>query len=214
MEYFISDLHLFHENCLRFDKRPFKNLEEMHDTIVKNWNYKINNDDTVYILGDISMRGTNLELIKLVSTLKGHKVLIKGNHDQIKDYRYQQLFQEIADYKEIKTSLPNEKEPNKRLSVNVVLSHYPILMWKNQHRGYVHLYGHVHNSIEEVIFQDTISKINNGDFDDDIHSRRSGDKPLKAYNVGCMMPWMHYYPKSLEEIIISYEFTKSINYRS
>lgn len=214
MEYFISDLHLFHENCLRFDNRPFKNIEEMHNTIIKNWNEKVTNGDTVYILGDISMRGTNLELIKLVSTLKGHKVLVKGNHDQVKDYRYQQLFQEIVDYKEAQTTLPKENDPTRNISVNVVLSHYPILMWKNQHCSYVHLYGHVHNSIEEVIFQDAIARINRGDFVNDGHPRREGDNPLRAYNVGCMMPWMNYCPKSLEEIISGYESLKSDNYRS
>lgn len=214
MEYFISDLHLFHENCLKFDKRPFKDIEVMHDIIIKNWNEKVTNNDTVYILGDISMRGTSIELIKLVSTLKGHKVLVKGNHDQVKDYRYQQLFQEIVDYKEAQTTLPKENDPTRRVSVNVVLSHYPILMWNKQHYGYVHLYGHVHNSIEETIVQDAIARINLGDFVNDGHPRREGDKPVRAYNVGCMMPWMHYCPKSLEEIVIGYEFTKSINYRS
>ena len=41
------------------------------------WNSKITNGDTVYILGDIAMRGTNEELIALVAQLKGRKVLIK-----------------------------------------------------------------------------------------------------------------------------------------
>lgn len=35
MNYYISDLHLFHEAVLRFDDRPFSNLEEMHAEIVK-----------------------------------------------------------------------------------------------------------------------------------------------------------------------------------
>jgi len=40
-------------------------------------------------------------LIAFVSTLKGHKVMVKGNHDDIKDLRYKQLFDEICDYKEM-----------------------------------------------------------------------------------------------------------------
>ena len=53
MNYYISDLHLFHEAVIRFDDRPFRDLEEMHAEIVKRWNEKVNNGDTVYILGDV-----------------------------------------------------------------------------------------------------------------------------------------------------------------
>ena len=78
MNYYISDLHLFHEAAIRFDDRPFRDLEEMHTEIVKRWNEKVNNGDTVYILGDVSMRGKNENLIALVAILKGKKVLIRG----------------------------------------------------------------------------------------------------------------------------------------
>ena len=47
------------------------------------------------------MRGTNEELIALVAQLKGRKVLIKGNHDDVSDMRYKNIFEEIYDYKEI-----------------------------------------------------------------------------------------------------------------
>ena len=59
MNYYISDLHLFHEASIGFDGRPFRNLEEMHAEIVRKWNSKVTNGDTVYILGDMSMRGKN-----------------------------------------------------------------------------------------------------------------------------------------------------------
>ena len=54
MNYYISDLHLFHENSIKFDERPFDSLDEMHETIKKRWNSKITNGDRVFILGDIS----------------------------------------------------------------------------------------------------------------------------------------------------------------
>lgn len=41
MNYYISDLHLFHENSIKFDERPFDSLDEMHETIKKRWNSKI-----------------------------------------------------------------------------------------------------------------------------------------------------------------------------
>ena len=52
MKYYISDLHIGHKNCIIFDNRPFSTLEEMHDTIVENWNSVVKKDDEVYILGD------------------------------------------------------------------------------------------------------------------------------------------------------------------
>ena len=33
MNYYISDLHLFHEAAIRFDDRPFRDLEEMHTAV-------------------------------------------------------------------------------------------------------------------------------------------------------------------------------------
>ena len=66
MKYYISDLHLFHENAIRFDQRPFESVQQMHDTILKNWNDRVMNGDYVYILGDVSMRGKNEDLIAFV----------------------------------------------------------------------------------------------------------------------------------------------------
>lgn len=89
MKYYISDLHLFHENAIKFDNRPFSSIPEMHDAILKNWNDRVTNGDYVYILGDVSMRGKNEDLIAFVAKLKGRKVLVRGNHDDVSDYRYQ-----------------------------------------------------------------------------------------------------------------------------
>ena len=33
-EFFVSDLHIGHENCLRFDNRPFKDLAEQNESKV------------------------------------------------------------------------------------------------------------------------------------------------------------------------------------
>lgn len=52
--YFISDLHFGHKNCLSFDNRPFKSIEENDETIIKNWNNTVKIDDDIYLLGDIS----------------------------------------------------------------------------------------------------------------------------------------------------------------
>ena len=41
MKYYISDLHLVHENAIEFDHRTFSSLQEMHDTILKNWNERV-----------------------------------------------------------------------------------------------------------------------------------------------------------------------------
>ena len=192
MKYYISDLHLFHENAIQFDQRPFKSVQQMHDTILKNWNDRVMNGDYVYILGDVSMRGKNEDLIAFVARLKGRKVLIRGNHDDVSDYRYQQLFAEICDYKEIHDSVGKEK-------YGLVLSHYPIFSWKNMGRGKILLYGHTHVSAEDQFYQQCLKQMKEND------CRHVYDKDLRAFNVGCMLPYMDYTPRTLEEIMAGAE---------
>ena len=190
MKYYISDLHLFHENAIHFDQRPFESVQQMHDTILKNWNDRVMNGDYVYILGDVSMRGKNEDLIAFVARLKGRKVLIRGNHDDVSDYRYQQLFAEICDYKEIHDSVGKEK-------YGLVLSHYPIFSWKNMGRGKILLYGHTHVSAEDQFYQQCLKQMKEND------CRHVYNKDLRAFNVGCMLSYMDYTPRTLEEIMNS-----------
>lgn len=163
MKYYISDMHFFHKNVTKegnnFDNRPFNSLAEMHQYMKEKWNSKITNGDTVYILGDIAMRGTNEELIALVAQLKGRKVLIKGNHDDVSDMRYKNIFEEIYDYKEITDYVDQD-------AYKLVLSHYPILMWNGQHRGTIHLYGYTHNTYENEFYQECLRKPGDSTFND------------------------------------------------
>ena len=51
MDYFISDTHFFHENVIRFDKRPFSCIEQMNAQMRDWWNNTVSIKDRVYILG-------------------------------------------------------------------------------------------------------------------------------------------------------------------
>ena len=118
MIYYISDTHFGHKRVINFDQRPFLNTEEMESILIANWNNKVTNQDTVYILGDFCF-GKEPEWLRLLNQLKGKKVLIKGNHD-LKNMSslLKNKFQDIKDYKEIDDILDNE-------NVKVILSHYP-----------------------------------------------------------------------------------------
>lgn len=195
MNYYISDLHLFHKNVTgegwNFDNRPFNTLKDMHEAIKENWNKTVTNADHVYILGDLAWK-ENDEAIALVSNLRGNKHLILGNHDKVKDQRYKRLFVEICDYKEIKDKIDGEE-------YRVIMSHFPIAFWNHQRHGgkgrvsnkvgAIHLYGHLHCSREEDIFQNFIKSLN-----------EDYDIKCIAKNVGCML-W-GYTPRTLKEIIV------------
>lgn len=53
MKFYISDLHFGHKNILTFDNRPFFTLAEMEQTIISNWNNRVEKNDEVYVLGDM-----------------------------------------------------------------------------------------------------------------------------------------------------------------
>lgn len=36
--FFTSDLHIGHANVIKFDKRPFKDINEMSSEVIERWN--------------------------------------------------------------------------------------------------------------------------------------------------------------------------------
>lgn len=191
MNYFISDPHFGHKNCLAFDNRPFATIEEHDEYLIKSWNEAVGVDDDVYIIGDISWYNST-KTIEIFSKLNGRLHLIKGNHDTtvLKNPELRNLFVEITDYKELFV----DKD------TSIVLCHYPIPCFKNHYYGWYHLYGHVHTSFEWNMMENTKRLMT-----------ELYDKQCKMYNVGAMMPYIGYTPRTLEQIINGEECVISDN---
>lgn len=80
--FFISDTHFFHTNIIKeeYCGRPFKNIEEMNQSMFDGWNQKVGPDDLVIHLGDIAMHGWS-GFLNSINSLNGKILLVKGNHD-------------------------------------------------------------------------------------------------------------------------------------
>ena len=176
--YYIADWHYGHANILAFDNRPFKTIEEMNAALVERWNNVVTPGDIVYVLGDMFWCKTS-DAIPILKELNGQKFLIKGNHDRSGDSAFQKQFVKVTDYLEV--------EDGDR---KVVLCHYPIPCFKNHFYGWYHLYGHVHNSFEFEMMEH-----------DKYLMRELYGKQCAMYNVGVMMPWMDYTPRTLDQIL-------------
>lgn len=48
-------MHFDHANIMKLCNRPYKNIDEMNESLIDNWNNIVSKNDTVYILGDITM---------------------------------------------------------------------------------------------------------------------------------------------------------------
>ena len=182
---YIADLHFGDEEVIKKDGRPFASQYEMEDTLISNWNNAVTSEDTVYIVGDFS-HDSEAEWKRLLFRLAGNKVLIRGNHDP-EEYSksLRSMLDEITDYKEI-------VDKGRR----VILSHYPMMFYKSATRDpdtYM-LCGHVHVTAENgllVRWRDELRNPNRG----------SDASYGNIINVGCMLPYMDYTPRTLDDLI-------------
>lgn len=191
---YIADLHI---GCTNSSEH--RTLE--HDEIlIKNWNSVVNNNDTTFILGDIGRCGTNKDneyLCSVMSRLKSKKILVVGNHDEkgLQDYRVKQLFESVVDYFEL---MDNHNGINQK----IVLSHYPIFSWNGCYKDTVLLYGHTHGNFDDIIYQESLEKLRYKVRE--LNAENKEEKKFRnlpyAYNVGAMMDWINYCPRTWEEI--------------
>lgn len=86
----ISDSHFFHANIIKYCNRPFTTELEMNAAMLCRWNDRVQEDDIVIHVGDLSagLGPRKKEFGDLIGSLKGQKILIKGNHDHQKDAFY------------------------------------------------------------------------------------------------------------------------------
>ena len=132
--FFTSDTHFNHAILIRFCNRPFKDVEQMNEVMITNWNNAISKDDTVFHLGDFCLGGA-AEWTKILDRLNGKIYLIMGNHD-LKNIRqgFISRFEHVAMQMRIEIG-------KKR----IYLCHYPFLCFEGSYKDDVwQLFGHVH----------------------------------------------------------------------
>ena len=132
MIYYIGDTHFGDKRVLELAGRPYSSITEMDIDMIRRWNGRIRDDDIVYILGDFAYDDAAAQVIE---KLKGKKVLLIGNHDEVFSDETLRKFDCV---KTIETISDCDR--------SVCLCHYPLLSYKNSVYGGYHVFGHIHNN--------------------------------------------------------------------
>jgi calcineurin-like phosphoesterase family protein len=185
--FFTADTHFNHGGIIKSCNRPFVNYEEMNETLIANWNSKIDVLDYVYHLGDVIWKGNRQQIEEIIYRLNGKIHIIKGNHDHSKQVKYLEGCKNVAwvkDYFELKVDntfdeIDNLMKTNgSSFSSNIeklfILFHYSMRTWNKSHYGSYHLYGHSHGNLEHCPIESSM------DVGVDVHN---------------------YFPISLEEVL-------------
>lgn len=145
--HFTSDNHFDHTNIIKYSKRPFKNVDEMNEALIVNWNIQVRPGDDVFNLGDFCF-GDLDRYKQILGRLNGRILLLRGNHDikrlgdldeiPLRDGR--KVI--VKDYHEIRGAGPDIPM--------IVLSHYPMLRWNKGHHGSYMLHGHSHGGVNPL----------------------------------------------------------------
>lgn len=77
--FLISDNHFGAADVIPIFHRPFEDVEEMDDEMIRRWNKVVRPGDTIISLGDFAWGPEDTG--KYLAMLNGKKILIRGNHD-------------------------------------------------------------------------------------------------------------------------------------
>ena len=131
----ISDQHFFHSNIIDICNRPFKDVDEMNEELIKNHNSCVKNGHVVIHLGDFCFGNTE-RISYILSRLNGEHKIVLGNHDHKSVGKYFEAgFKEVYKYPIIMDGF-------------YILSHKPVFL--NKTMPYVNVHGHLHDTNMEL----------------------------------------------------------------
>ena len=147
MIFYTSDLHLGHANIIKHCDRPFSDVTEMDRSLIENWNARVTNSDTVYIIGDMMFK-IYVDPVKYLNKLKGKKHLIIGNHDNswMKEVKLSKYFQSV----DRMLVFSNGK-------CKVTLCHFPMMDFEGDYL----IYGHIHNNKKNLVYWPMLKTMDN-----------------------------------------------------
>jgi calcineurin-like phosphoesterase family protein len=135
--WFTSDLHLGHRNIIQYCGRPFLDAEEMNAVLILRWNEVVGEDDRVYVVGDFSLERKRPEVVAgWLVQLRGHKHLIRGNHD---DSKLTRTVLAMGGWVSVQVAADLQVDGHK-----VRVNHHPLEDWRDKN-GRILLHGHSHN---------------------------------------------------------------------
>lgn len=134
MYFFTADEHYGHSNIIRFCSRPFVNIGEMNDEIIRRHNELVTINDTVIHAGDFTLSTVKYAESILVR-LNGNHIFVRGSHDKF----LKNSFLKNSEIKEI-LELTIEKQP-------IIVCHYSMRVWPRSHYNSWQVYGHSHGRL-------------------------------------------------------------------
>jgi len=147
-------MHYGHSGILvHCPDRPWDNVQEMDEALIRNYQEVVRPGDTVYIIGDFAFRNH----AKILRRLPGEKHLIIGNHDWDKTGRMSQKRREellSAGVASIRDSYLLRVRDGVTQGVHqwIWLAHYAHRSWPkkwSEKSPSWHLYGHSHGNLPD-----------------------------------------------------------------
>ena len=86
--YLISDTHFDHRNIIKHCHRPFSDVDEMNEALLRNWNDTVRETDEVFFLGDLAYGRKSKRTKHWLDQLNGDITFVRGNHDRCRDIEY------------------------------------------------------------------------------------------------------------------------------
>ena len=83
--WFTADTNFVHARIIALANRPFHDVREMDEALIRNWNDRVQPNDVVWHIGDFAFGNDAARLDEIFARLNGIKHLVPGNHDDDKD---------------------------------------------------------------------------------------------------------------------------------
>lgn len=197
MKLYISDLHFYGEKLISsLDNRNFPDVQTMNKYMIEQWNNTVRGGDQVVVLGDLFNTRNVDEVNWVLNRLAGKICLIEGNHDcmwlkrtgvNLNRFEWVKHYTEFEDH-----------------GYTVVASHYPTFCYNHQHvrkndgtHKTVMLYGHVHNSPDELL----VNQFQNITRQTVFTNAQGITGPIPCHMINCFCMFSDYRPLSLKEWI-------------
>ena len=151
MIWFTADTHFAHANIIRYCGRPFTSVQEMDEQLVERWNSAVTPDDTVYHLGDFTLKGSDV-FAACAQKLNGRIRILPGSHDHtwLSEFESESITSLSGYPVQVMPPLVSFEFPELglgRYPQVIALCHYALRVWDRSHYGAWHLYGHSHGTL-------------------------------------------------------------------